>query len=271
MSVHFSYKILEKPNTYPISLAEIKTHLKIDGSLEDDYLNFLIASITNYAESYTKREFITKRFLTFRNTFYNSFEIRRTKLQAVNSIKYLSNDVLETLDSNNYYITDETDFACIVPEANVTFPSVDSKLQAVQIDFWAGYGILVDSAVRASNIVTITTLNDHNFSNNDNIVIAGANTINGDINGSQTITVTGTKTFTYSNTGNDETATGNITANKIPEDLKMAMLNHIAEVYSNRGDCNAGNKSACDCGSAMNIPASTALIYKSYKIIDFVI
>lgn len=49
----------------------------------------------------------------------------------------------------------------------------------------------------------------------------------------------------------------------IPISLKMGMLNHIAALYANRGDC------SCDQDGAQTyLPNTTKLIYDQYKIYD---
>lgn len=49
----------------------------------------------------------------------------------------------------------------------------------------------------------------------------------------------------------------------IPISLKMGMLNHIAALYANRGDC------SCDqSGAESALPANTKLLYDSYKIMS---
>ena len=51
----------------------------------------------------------------------------------------------------------------------------------------------------------------------------------------------------------------------IPEDLKMAMLNHLAELYSNRGDC--GINATADF-MLKNLPDSSRLLYSTYIITE---
>lgn len=45
----------------------------------------------------------------------------------------------------------------------------------------------------------------------------------------------------------------------VPSDVKIGLLNHVNELYSNRGDCG-------DCMGSL--PANTKAIYMSYKIIN---
>lgn len=50
------------------------------------------------------------------------------------------------------------------------------------------------------------------------------------------------------------------TAEYVPADIKVALLNHIALLYESRGDC--------ECDAKTNLPATTLAIYNDYKIID---
>jgi len=59
----------------------------------------------------------------------------------------------------------------------------------------------------------------------------------------------------------DFTAGFGTTSDDIPFDIQMALLNHVAQMYANRGDC-----STCDASSAL--PANATLIYNKYKIVS---
>jgi hypothetical protein len=259
------YRLLFKPTTLPINLAEAKEHLKVEDDNSDTYISLLIANVVNFAEKYTKRDFITKKYRTYIDCFFEPIIIRRSKLVDIDSIKYLKDGSLETVDSSIYYFTDDTDFAQIRVEDSKDFPSdFDTRKQVINIDFFAGYGVKVQSAILASNVVTVTTVDNHYFSTGQSIVMAGA--LPDNFNGTFQITVTGDKTFTYPLTLGDQTATGTIFANDIPHDLKVAMLQHISKVFSNRGDCEKNGGAACDCGSAMNLPAEAKQTYDMYRI-----
>lgn len=45
----------------------------------------------------------------------------------------------------------------------------------------------------------------------------------------------------------------------VPDDIKLAIMQHVAFMYSNRGDCSNVNKA---------VPDSSAAIYTSYRIVD---
>lgn len=187
----FTYNVSTAPVNKPVTLVEAKVHLKIDAAdaTQDDYLNLLLDMATAFGEKYTKRTFINTGFTTFRDDFNDSFLLRRSKVSAIASIKYLVSDTLTTLATSVYDFTDVTGFSEIFLKVDQVFPTnVDQVPQAVEIIFTAGYGA---------------------------------------------------------------------DATDVPADVKFAMLNHIADLYSNRGDC-AGS----------GVSGAVKSLYDKIKIID---
>lgn len=191
----FTYNVSTAAAGRPLTLPTVKSHLKIDltDASQDTYLNLLIDTATAFGEKYTKRTFINTGFTTFRDDFNDSLELRRSKVSAIASIKYLVAGVLTTLSTDIYDFTDVTSFSEIFLKLNQIFPTdVDQVPQAVEIIFTAGYGA---------------------------------------------------------------------TEANVPADVKMALLNHIADLYSNRGDCGG------DCAGT-GVTLNTKTLYDKIRIID---
>lgn len=200
----FSYNNINKqysyfPQSNPIitlDLTILKEHLRIDPSdnSQDLYLRLITKSAVKYAEKYTKRTFFLTDFITYRDSFNNNFfEIRRSPLQYINSIKYFNkNNDLITVAPDQYYVTREEFYAKILAPKNINWFSniTNERQQAVQIEFTAGY---------------VEDFDD------------------------------------------------------LPQDLQMALLNHINKLYEIRGDCDE-----CTCATAL--PSSSKAIYDLYRI-----
>jgi len=60
------------------------------------------------------------------------------------------------------------------------------------------------------------------------------------------------------------TAGYGLTDVSIPSDIKIGLLNHIAQLYANRGDC-----STCDTSTSAALPANARSIYNKYRILSF--
>jgi len=211
------YTLLSPATVFPVTLAELKAWLKVTSNSEDALLTMIIQGCTEAAELYTKRDFITKSYLTYRDRFgdygeqplyagypaqkvYTFYELpivlRRSKLQSILSIKYWLDNVLTTWNAAEYYIVNKSAWSQVLPVDDFDYPSHDQRLQAIQIEFTAGYGA----------------------------------------------------------TGAD-----------VPAALRMALLSHMASVYTNRGDCSAAG---CSCDAA---PMSARAVYQQYRIVDFVL
>jgi len=191
----YSYQVITAPTVLPVSLAEVKEHLRLDpdDDTQDDYLTFLIQTATEFAEERLKRVLINTKFRTYRDWFECCILLRRSKLQTLDLFEYLVDGTFTTVDSDLYYTTDESDYSKIVLKNESCYPTdKDDQLQSIKIEFTAGYGS---------------------------------------------------------------------TAASVPPKIKMALLNHIAALYENRGDCDNASISA-------TLPATSKNIYDMMMIRD---
>jgi uncharacterized phiE125 gp8 family phage protein len=187
----YTYTVTVPPDCPPVSLDEVKSYLKITGAAQDALIEQLTAAATDFAEDYTKRSFIDRTIKTFRDDFTSiEFELRRSPLSSVTSIKYLVDGSLVTVDDSIYYNTKETDFSRIALNDGESWPTdVDVRLQAVEIVFIAGFG-------------------------------------------------------------EDERS--------VPDDIKVAIMQHVAALLENRGDCTLQEA----------LPRASELIYNKNRIMD---
>lgn len=139
-----NYILVTDAAVEPITLSEIKTNLKITTTDYDDILQPMIKTAVTKGEQITGRDFITKKYKTFIDYFPGDqfgIKILKSKLQAIDHIKYYKDDLLVTLNAADYYITDDADYAYIFLKSGKSFPrDIDDRAQAVQITFDAGYG-----------------------------------------------------------------------------------------------------------------------------------
>ncbi|WP_018300116.1 head-tail connector protein [Fangia hongkongensis] len=146
MSRAYTYKAITTPTELPISLADLKLYLRIDDNVEDALLTLMIKSVTKYIENYINRILISTQYETYRDNFlscYNEYwELKRSILNTVDSIKYINTNNVETnVDPSIYYNTLERDYSKILLVNNKTFPSdLSRRLQAITITFTVGFG-----------------------------------------------------------------------------------------------------------------------------------
>lgn len=137
-----NYTVETAAASEPITLTEAKTHLRIDTSDYDSIITPLIATVRQFGEAVTGRDFINKTYKGYLDSFpHESIEIRKSKLQSITSIRYYINNILTTFSSANYYFTKaDNSFSKIFLVDGSTYPSTDNRMQAVEVLFVAGYG-----------------------------------------------------------------------------------------------------------------------------------
>lgn len=118
------------PTTEPISLDELKIHLRID---EDDSdidtdLESIISSAREHIEEITSRKLITQTWDYYFNAFPNdsSFKLPFGNLQSVTHVKYIDSDANETtMAVDDEYIVETNGTQCgrIVLPYSVSWPS----------------------------------------------------------------------------------------------------------------------------------------------------
>jgi len=153
----FTYEVITAPAGPAVPLSTFKDHAKTNASVSDLLLTLYLKAATKYGEQLTRRDFVNRTYKTFRDVFpgtevfnLNSlansgnvgFELRRSKLQVVNSVKYLKDDVLTTVATSVFYNTFENDYSKVLTRDNQVWPTdADNRLQAIEIEFVAGFAI----------------------------------------------------------------------------------------------------------------------------------
>ncbi|OPZ41657.1 MAG: Phage gp6-like head-tail connector protein [Bacteroidetes bacterium ADurb.BinA104] len=117
-----------RPTLEPVSLAEIKLHLRIDHSDEDEYLKAILIAAREYAETFTRRALLTQTHdICLQNWPDDDFiELPYGNLQSVTSVKYKDTDGTETtLVENTDYIVETNKENCgrVVLPYGVSWPS----------------------------------------------------------------------------------------------------------------------------------------------------
>lgn len=134
------YRMVEEPQFEPVTLAQLKAQLRLDGDYDDALLQRKLASARDYVE----------RFLgqTLRATTYDGFlprfpprEIRLPigPLRSVEAITYRDAQGAErTLDPARYLVDDVNDPGQILPLDGRPWPATAALPNAVRVRFIAG-------------------------------------------------------------------------------------------------------------------------------------
>ena len=142
----------------PVSLAEAKQHLRVDGGDDDLLIGSLITAARQAAETKTGRQLITARWKLVLDAFPGpslmqsatgaSFSLpghaillAKCPVQSAVSIEYLDmNGTTQVMPASDYVLDAACEPARLTPAFGKTWPSTLPQMGAVSVTFDAGYG-----------------------------------------------------------------------------------------------------------------------------------
>jgi uncharacterized phiE125 gp8 family phage protein len=150
----------------PVTLDEMKTHLRVDFNNDDDLITSLLVAARERVETVTGRCLVASTFTYWLDSFpwnwqtdsaparstVNRFvewwanaqviRIPQPPLKAITTVEYLPSgdaSAYVTLDPNVYVVDTNASPAVIYPKTNYYFPYTYAVHNAVKITFTAGY------------------------------------------------------------------------------------------------------------------------------------
>lgn len=132
------------PYTEPVTLDEVKDHLRITDSTDhDSQLIGLITASREWIESYTGRALVQQTWKYYLQDWPvgDEFELPFPPLQSVMSIKYTdSDDTQTTWDSGDYEVDTDSEPGRIILAYGETWPSTTlHPKNPIEVEFVAGY------------------------------------------------------------------------------------------------------------------------------------
>jgi uncharacterized phiE125 gp8 family phage protein len=132
------------PATEPISLADAKTHLRVEHDADDTYITALIAAARQNAESHLWRTLITTTYDLQLQAWPadDVINLPRAPLQSVTSVIYTDTaGNSSTLDASTYHVSTAGAPGRITLAHGASWPSDDLRTaDAIVVRFVAGYG-----------------------------------------------------------------------------------------------------------------------------------
>lgn len=143
--MRYTLDTVTEPSAEPLSLQEVKTALRIDGSDEDTFLERLISTARRLVEQWTGRALVSTEYRATYQGFPSGtsyFELPRTPVTAIGSIVYTNTSAASTtLAADQYTVSlgDGMRRARIVPAYLSWWPQTRGHIDDVAITFTAGY------------------------------------------------------------------------------------------------------------------------------------
>lgn len=132
------------PTVEPLTLAEVKRHLRIDHTDDDVYINdYLIKAAREHVEDVTERQLITATWVLKLPDFPcegEPLKLPRPPLLTVSSITYYVDSVSTTWSSTAYSVLTTETPGVVEESTEDSWPDADKRRDAVTVTYTAGYG-----------------------------------------------------------------------------------------------------------------------------------
>lgn len=129
------------PSQEPLTLEEVKAHLRVDVNAEDSLIENLITAARVYVENDIGRALVTQSLVMKLPGFPYPLELAHPPVQSVTSITYIDLDGAEQTLSESLYTVDLDSLQPnIVPSWGNVYPAVRDVPNPVTVIFVAGYG-----------------------------------------------------------------------------------------------------------------------------------
>lgn len=154
------------PATEPLTLAEAKAHLRIDGDDEDQLISSLILTSRLHVEAALGLALLTQswRLVLDRWPRASSVPIPLYPLQSVAEVRVLAADGTPTVLAPTDYVADVASMPGRIVRIGGAFPQPGRAAAGIEIDFTAGYGALaanVPAPIRQALLLLVAHWYEH--------------------------------------------------------------------------------------------------------------
>jgi uncharacterized phiE125 gp8 family phage protein len=149
------------PAVLPVSRAECKLHLRVDGTDEDSLIDIYLAAAVAHLDGedgWLGRAIVAQTWAQDFDAFARPLLLGLAPVTAISSVKYYDVDgVLQTVDAASYALINGADAPEVRFDTDYSFPVVRTDKPVLTVTFVAGYGddSHVPAAIKAGILLMV--------------------------------------------------------------------------------------------------------------------
>lgn len=136
-------ELVTAPLTDPLTLPEVKSHLRVEHSDDDEHIARLISTAVDYVDvtGSLGKAMITQTWGEWFAGNPGTVTLSLGPIQSVSAIKYYDADnVLQTATLSNFLVLGTKTRTSIKPKSGYTWPVTFNRDDAIKVEYVIGYG-----------------------------------------------------------------------------------------------------------------------------------
>lgn len=147
----YKLKVETAQAAWAVSVADLKTHLRVTSSEDNDYITALGKAAQALVEAYTSRKFNAITYKMYLDEWPTVIYLPFAPIASVTHVKYYSDST--TLVTWSDYETDLVGEPCrIRPKDGYSYPTHHNMLNAIEVQFVTG-GTVPQEAIEAIKLI----------------------------------------------------------------------------------------------------------------------
>lgn len=142
------YQVTSAPAAEPLTASDIREdYLHIDTSAEDNYINALIKTVTDYYERQFDKAIVSQEITeTFDHFNCGKLELTVSPVISVDSLTYIASDGSSTplTEGTHFYVT-KSNIGCRITLDGSTSVSLKDRPDAITVVYTAGYSTIPEN------------------------------------------------------------------------------------------------------------------------------
>ena len=270
-----TYQVITAATTYPVSLTEAKSHLKVDTTADDTYIESIIKAATQLSEEYTNRFFIDTVIEQYASSFAELQTLFKSKVSSVANVKYypsgtttIPSSVTLSNAGSGYTTGVNTNLQCAGGDGSGAFVNATvngtGEITSVELSV-AGSGYALNNTLTILGGNNDATFKITTLGSTENLVLLNSSIYDTQLNYEPSqIQLADGQSFPSITKRNDAVLVrytvgyGSATSD-VPEIIKQAILLTIGNFYENRNSVITGK-------TATELPMNVKWLLDTYKV-----
>ena len=158
-------RVVTPPASEPVTLAEAKAHLRLEGTEDDTYVSALIQAARQHVEEVCWRGVVTQTWEAVLECFpdTDAVELRGGNLASITSVTYVDGDgTSQTLSASVYGADTVSVPGRLVLAYNETWPSTREQWDAVRVRYVVGWAAAdVPAPIKQAMLLLVSQMYEH--------------------------------------------------------------------------------------------------------------